>query len=166
MREQWKDIKGYEGLYQVSDLGNVRSMNYRCTGIVQNLSPGVSNRGYFLVGLSKNGKGKSKTIHRLVAEAFIDNFDNKETVNHIDENKCNNHLINLEWFTRKEQIHHGTRTKRCSIPVYQYYASGDFKEWPSMAEAGRNGYSQGAISNVCLGKANSHQGDFWAKVNV
>lgn len=104
--EQWKDIVGYEGKYQVSNLGNVRSLNYRKSGTIKEMKQRINNRGYSLVGLVKNRKQKYYSVHRLVAQAFITNPDNKSEVNHIDGNKTNNHADNLEWTTHKENIQH------------------------------------------------------------
>lgn len=91
MEEIWKDIGGFEGLYQVSNLGRVKRVT---TGRV--LKGMASGKGYLLVGLSKNNIRSVKTIHRLVAQAFIPNPENKPEVNHIDENKTNNMVSNLE----------------------------------------------------------------------
>ncbi len=109
MKEEWRDIKGYEGKYQVSNLGNVRSMNYhRKEGCVRLLIPNESNEnGYPYVILAKEkGKYKSLKIHRLVAEAFIPNPQNKPVVNHKDGNKKNNCVSNLEWMTILENNLH------------------------------------------------------------
>lgn len=103
------------GLYQVSNLGNVRSLNYNKTKKIQHLKKVVNNkRGYLAVGLSKNGIFKIKTVHRLVAETFISNPNNLPQVNHIDENKLNNSVTNLEWCTNKYNINYGTRKERIS----------------------------------------------------
>lgn len=99
MAELWKDIPGYEGLYQVSDCGNVRSLNWRNTGIVKNLYLKPHNKGYLQVELVKNRKKKMLTVHRLVAATFIPNPDNLPVINHKDENKSNNRVDNLEWCT-------------------------------------------------------------------
>ena len=107
MEEVWKDVKGYEGLYQVSSLGRVR--NVTTTRI---LKQAKHHGGYMLVRLSKNGKAHTCTVHRLAAQSFISNPENKPQVNHIDENKTNNNVSNLEWVTSKENINHGTRTER------------------------------------------------------
>lgn len=101
MKEIWKDIAGYEGLYQVSNLGNVRSLNYRRHGYVKQLTPKVNNKGYLWVELSFNRKRRCFSIHRLVAEAFVDNPYDFPEVNHIDEIKQNNKHDNLEWCTHK-----------------------------------------------------------------
>lgn len=108
-REQWRDVDGYDGMYQVSDLGRVRSLKY---GSVKVLRPGKSNKGYLQVGLFRDGKAKNYKIHRLVAQAFIPNDDESKTqINHIDECKQNNRLWNLEYCTAQynttyNDIHH------------------------------------------------------------
>lgn len=109
MKEIWKDIKDYEGLYQVSNLGRVKRIK------LDRILKGFKNTdGYRIVRLSKNRVVSNQRIHRLVAQAFIPNTDNKPTVNHIDENKTNNMVSNLEWMTRKENNNHGTRNERSS----------------------------------------------------
>jgi hypothetical protein len=117
MEEIWKEIKGYEGLYQVSNLGRVKSLSKvkeLYNGGLYNtkdkiLTPRISN-GYISVSLHKHNKGITKLIHRLVAEAFIPNPEGKPQVNHIDGNKTNNILSNLEWNTRSENIQHAFNT--------------------------------------------------------
>lgn len=107
MVEIWKDIDGYIGIYQVSNMGNVRSLQreefkcaqgYRVRKGVE-LKPSQDQKGYLMVNLYKNGKGRSRRVHRLVAEAFIDNPMHLSEINHIDENKKNNVVSNLEWCT-------------------------------------------------------------------
>lgn len=120
--EIWKDIKDYEGYYQVSNLGNVRSVDRRVLqsdGSVANykgkiLKGETDKRGYKRVRLSKNNKATKFQIHRLVAIHFIDNPLNKKFVNHIDENTSNNKVDNLEWVTGSENMTHGTVQKRLS----------------------------------------------------
>ena len=109
MREEWRDIIDYEGLYQVSNLGEVKSLE-KLRGIVikkEHLLSLMERRdGYCQVTLTKNGKSVKKLVHVLVAQAFIPNYENKKTVNHIDGNKQNNTVNNLEWNTQRENIIH------------------------------------------------------------
>ena len=106
MEEIWKDIKGYEGKYQVSNLGRVKSLNYRRMGFEKILSPGLDGRGYKMAPLTICGKTKLLKIHRLVAETFIPNHNNYPCVNHIDGDKTNNNVDNLEWCTQKYNVQH------------------------------------------------------------
>ena len=109
MLERWKDIKGYEGLYKVSDCGRIKSLKkkvgfyFRKEIILCNCK---QQRGYLAVNLSKNGKAKRFLVHRLVATAFIDNPKKLKQINHIDGNKNNNSINNLEWCTASENISH------------------------------------------------------------
>ena len=120
MNEVWKDIKGYEGLYQASNTGRIRSIgryvkakNNSRKYMKSTILKGVANdRGYYMVVLSKEGKKRKIFIHRLVAETFIENLKNYNQVNHIDENKTNNNMDNLEWCTCKYNCNYGTRNKR------------------------------------------------------
>ena len=115
MEEIWKDIKGYEGKYQVSNLGRVKSLNYRGNTNKEVIMANTQNKnGYFKIGLSKNNKKKNYTIHKLVAEAFIPNPNNLKEINHKDEDKSNNKVDNLEWCNHKENCNYGTRISRCS----------------------------------------------------
>lgn len=113
-KQIWKDIEGYEGKYQVSNTGKVRSLNYRRTGKTKMLKQDTNNLGYKLTVLYKNHKSKTYLVHRLVALAFISNPLNLPQVNHIDENKTNNAVWNLEWCTPKYNSNYGTRLERCS----------------------------------------------------
>ena len=114
MEEIWKDIEGYEDLYQVSNLGNVKSLNYKGIRREKILKPYKNRNGYLLVSLCKNSVIKHFTIHRLVADAFIENRNNYGDINHIDECKTNNNVNNLEWCTRKYNINYGSGIKRRS----------------------------------------------------
>ena len=157
VEEIYKDIKDLEGKYQVSNFGNVLSLNYHRTGKPKLLKPKVNKHGYLHVGLWKNRKRKWFDVHRLVAEAFIPNPDNLPQINHKDENKTNNSVYNLEWVTAKENSNHGTRNKRMaktkSKKVLQFTLDGEFiREWPSTQECGRNGFSQSYVAACCRGE--------------
>lgn len=108
IEEVWKDIKGYEDLYQVSNLGNVKSLNYNNTGKSKLLKLCFDKYGYLQVGLCKNKKHKIYRVHRLVAITFIPNPMNYPVVNHIDEIKENNNVENLEWCTVKYNNAYGS----------------------------------------------------------
>lgn len=107
MVEIWKDIKGYEGLYQVSNLGRIKSLGNLQNRKEKLLKVNIYN-GYCIVYLYKNNKKKSYLCHRLVAEAFIPNPDNLPQVNHKDENKLNNRVDNLEWCTSKYNVNYSS----------------------------------------------------------
>ena len=160
MKEIWKDIKGYEGIYQVSNLGRVRSLdridsnNHPLNGVI--LKPYISNSGYLLVGLYKQQKRDRKLLHRLVAETFLPNPENKPEIDHINTIKTDNTVFlnedgsvnyektNLRWVTKKENINNPrTKTKMLinarkpskgkygkkhhkSKPIIQYDKEGNF----------------------------------------
>lgn len=111
--EIWKEIRGYQN-YMISNTGKVRSKErYDRLGRLNKgrlMSLLICTDGYLFVGLSKNSKKDKLSVHRLVASAFIPNYENKETVNHIDGNKQNNNVDNLEWNTRSENIQHAYDT--------------------------------------------------------
>ncbi len=114
MIEVWKSINGYDGLYEVSNYGRVRSLDhYDCLGRLQRgrvLKPQRDGKGLYLhIGLWKDGKSKPRNIHRLVAEAFIPNPNNLPEVNHKDENKLNNSVSNLEWCDHKYNNNYGSK---------------------------------------------------------
>lgn len=121
MKEIWKDVIGYEGLYQVSNIGNVKSLDrvvrYGRTLKGKEKTKFEEKDGYLVVALCKNGKAKHIKVHRLVATAFIENPFNLPEVNHKDENKKNNHFDNLEWCTTKHNINYGTRNAKVSLAL-------------------------------------------------
>ena len=117
MTEIWKNIEGYEGKYQVSNLGQVKSM----IGQEKVLHPKKHRNGHLQIGLHKDKKRKTMYIHRLVAQAFIPNPDNLPCVNHKDENPSNNNVDNLEWCTQKYNCNYGTRVNRIMEAKKQQY---------------------------------------------
>ena len=157
MEENWKDIEGYEGLYQVSNLGRVKRVK------TDRVLKGYKNTcGYLIINLCENSIVSSKKIHRLVAQAFIPNPDNKSQVNHIDEDKTNNNIDNLEWVTAKENNNHGTRNERIgkaisklkSIPIIATnIKTGESTEFYGARECARQlGLHQASITKVLKGR--------------
>ena len=111
MEEIWKDVEEYEGLYQVSNLGNVKSLNYKKSGKSKLLKPSTDKQGYKHVFLCMNGCQKQYSIHRLVAKAFCEGYFEGAVVNHKDENKQNNIWTNLEWCTHQYNIQYSVNRK-------------------------------------------------------
>lgn len=111
-KEKWKPVKGFEGIYEVSNIGNVYSHRLK-----RKLKLSLDNIGYVRIGLCKTNRYDMKFVyvHRIVADAFIDNPLKKQFINHKDENKNNNCIENLEWCTHKENMNSGTRNKRISM---------------------------------------------------
>ena len=169
MIEIWKDVEGYEGLYQVSNLGNVRSLNWRRLGIVRNLYLKPHNKGYLQVELHRNSKCQTFTVHRLVAMHFVEGYEDGKIVNHKNEDKTDNHSENLEWVTYSYNNQYGSRGHLKSrgnhrrIPVIQYSMRGDFiKEWESPIEIKHKlGYSDWSIKECCKGKRKKAYGYRW-----
>nr|MBQ4455310.1 HNH endonuclease [Clostridia bacterium] len=150
--ECWKQIAGYEGLYEVSNTGKVRRNGVE-------LKPAVASHGYYMVNLSKDGKEKSYTIHRLVAEAFISNPEGLPCVNHKDEQKLNNDVSNLEWCTVCYNNRYGTKSRRIreklSKPIVAtVVATGEKEIWESAETASKalGGYSNSNIYYALKGK--------------
>ncbi|MBZ3643535.1 HNH endonuclease [Enterococcus faecium] len=113
-KEIWRPIEGYEGLYEISNLGKIKS-NFRQGSTTDFLKISNNGNGYMMVRLCKNGKAKKYYLHRLLAQTFIDNPEDKPQVNHINENRSDNRLENLEWVTQKENNNHGNHNLNSAI---------------------------------------------------
>ena len=168
MQEIWKDIKGYEGLYQVSNLGRVKRLRFinKNTNIEKERikSQKIRKDGYLEVALYKNGKGKSIQVHRIVAKTFIPNIENKAQVNHIDGNKKNNNVSNLEWVLGSENMIHSARQLRNNVrKINQYDLDGRYlATYSSITIAGEiNGIRESSIANVLAGRRNKAYGYKW-----
>lgn len=179
--EIWKDIKGLNGEYQVSNKGRIKSKE-RFVKFGKNtyrkveekiLKSSDNGNGYKLVSLGKNNKAKK--IHRLVAEAFIPNPDNLPCVNHKDENKANNTVENLEWCTQAYNLNYGTARERASKNrkctknnerskeiIAMDFDGNIILKFPSIGEAHRKGYSLAGISFCCNHKRNTYKGMIWS----
>ena len=182
MEEVWKNIKGYEGRYKVSNKGRFLSLRYGRKGKYQDRKPrllkkSINSAGYYVVGLL----GKQHFVHRLVADAFIPNPENKPCVDHIDTNTLNNDLANLRWSTIKENVNNPiSREKRNQKlwellkgkfgvdsnkhrKVYQYSLEGKFiKEWGCMSDACRElGINSSSMTKNCQGLQTQAKGYIW-----
>lgn len=167
MEEIWKDIKGYEGLYQISNLGNVKSFNYRKMKTTKNKQINLDKNGYSYVILYGKDKPKLKRIHRLVAEAFIPNPHNLPQVNHKNEIKSDNTIENLEWCNSKYNNTYGDRINKTKnklyIKVKQYDKNNSLiKVWQGIRIASISlGINNGHISDCCKHKRKSAGGYIW-----
>ena len=167
--EEWKDIQGYEGLYQISDYGRVKSLRKKYYGIMRTK---ISKQGYCCVALSNNNIRKDFRINRLVAIHFLSKCNyNQLQANHNDENKLNNHYTNITWMTPIENCNYGTRNKRTGekhwIQVNQYDLNGNFiKTWDSLTAITKaTNISTGHISSCCNGLRKSAGGFLWKYYN-
>lgn len=175
MREIWMDIRGFEGLYQVSNKGRVLSTGTsrapEGTGNYNRerkfLKQYTNNKGYMMVHLYKRGKDFQKLVHRLVAEAFIPNDKKFKIVNHKDENPKNNNVSNLEWCTQKYNMNYGSAPRRIGIAngraVVQKDKDGNvINVFDSAKEAQRKlGISNGCINECCQKKRKTAGGYVW-----
>lgn len=158
----WKEIKGYEGLYEVSENGEVRSRPRKGSagGLMKSHKDA---KGYLVLGLTKQGRQTTKRIHRLVAEAFLPNPDNLPEVNHKDEDKTNNCVSNLEWCTTQYNHDYGTRTQRAAETQCRKIRCVETgEEFNSITEAALSkGVDRSGLSKVCQGKLHELGGYHW-----
>ena len=182
--EVWKPVRNYEGLYEVSNMGRVKSLNYNKTGKERIMKLNKDKDGYLLVNLHKNAKMECCKVHRLVATAFLDNSNNLPEVNHKDENKLNNCVDNLEWCSRSYNMtyngrakkvgkklrgrkqteeHNKKRAEKRKKPIFSINKeSGLIIWWKSAKEAGKIlGIDSSSITKCCKGKYNSAGGHIW-----
>lgn len=167
MGEIWKDIEGYEELYQISNYGRVKSLPRNGTILSSRiLKPGRDSNGYLFVNLHRNNIAKHCSIHVLVAKAFVPNPDNKPTVNHEDGDKTNNVFSNLTWATYKEQLEHsfkmGLRKTQCNIQrkCCIVYPDGNIEFFDALKHlSDKLGYKK----SYCQNKSKLHGGVFYEK---
>jgi hypothetical protein len=172
--EIWKPIKDYEGLYEISSLGRVKSLpkdkkskHGSIAHLQERLLTPSNNHGYRSIVLTNNGVHKTNNVHRLVAEAFIPNPNNYSDINHKDENKANNSVSNLEWCTRVYNMNYGTCQNRKAIsngkPINQYSIDGVYiRSYLSIKDAAtKNNYQSSPILNCCVGRSKSSYGYKW-----
>ena len=190
MLEQWRTAvyKGetYDN-FKVSNLGKIMNLNYYNTGKAKLIEPSDDGHGYLQVHLSKNKETKKCYVHRLVAQTFLPNPDNKPCINHKIEGKkgktmnmvifnedgsVNEEKSTIEWATYEENNNYGTVRERISDAqindpnkskkVLQLSLDGVLiREWPSTAECGRNGFNRGHVADCCRGERKSHKGFKW-----
>lgn len=178
MEEIWKPVENYLGLYEVSNMGNVRSlgrMKWNGKGYhkipEKILKPTNNGRGYLFVWLCKEGKRKMYKIHRLVAEAFLPNPSNLPILNHKNEIKTDNRAENLEWCSYSYNNNYGDRNKRVAEKLSRAIIATNkvtkqTTEFPSIREASRQlGISAGGICDCLKGKNKSIRGCTWHYVN-
>ena len=166
--EIWKPVVGFEGRYEVSNLGNIRSLNYhRKKGLTKILSQFPDKGGYMRVRFCEHGRMFTAKVHRVVAESFLPNPEGKREVNHIDGNTKNNALSNLEWVTPSENMRHAYQRGAVKLPrvfpVEQIDLAGNVvREWSSARQAGLElGFDPSVITKCCKGKLNKTHGFMW-----
>lgn len=173
MKEIWKDIHDYEGLYQASSLGRIRSVDRYVTqkgrgkaftGLRKGkiIKQRLQNSGYFVVWLSKQGKVRALTVHRIIATTFIDNPENMGDVNHKDGDRKNNCVSNLEWCTRSQNIKHSYEKLNHKINGKPVRCIELGSAYSSAAEASRQmGINASGISNAASGRTKTSGGYKW-----
>lgn len=163
--ERWKPVKGFEGLYEISDQGRVKSL---CAGrwkkeIIRKTQVNMRTGGYVYVSLKKDGRYHNLQVHRLVAEAFLDNAGNLPQVNHKDENPLNNRFDNLEWCTSSYNNNYGAHPTKYYKPIVLVQGGNVIKRFQSIkAAATEYGIPASYISGVLSGRRSSTYGKQFA----
>ena len=169
--EIWKDIEGFEGEFQVSNLGRIKSFNYHGQGKEGILKPKKHNKGYLQIQLMCGGKDRTFTIHRLVAKAFVPNPNNYPIVNHKDEDRQNNNADNLEWCNNSYNVLYSRRLHpikhKHSAKVNQYDLNGNLiKTWDDARTVfNETGMSDWCILECCRGNRHTAYGYKWQYAN-
>lgn len=169
MVERWKDIEDFEGLYQISNMGNIKNT---VTNKIRR--QGTMRNEYKHICLCVGGVRKSLMVHRLVAVAFISNPKNLPQVNHLDEDKKNNVVTNLEWCSAKDNANYGTKIARQAKTredngntvkkrVLQMKGGKIIKIWDSIYGTKKGGFNHRGVSNCCSGRVNSYAGYEWKR---
>lgn len=165
MQEIWKDIPNYEGLYQISNYGRVKTLNPRYNKVESNIkSVRKCHDGYYRLDLHKNGVKKTYYIHKLVALAFLPNPNNYTVVNHKDENKENNYVDNLEWCTiGYNNLYSVNSRKKSRRGIIQYDLFGNLiQKWQTISSASKTlNISRNSIFRCCNGTQNTAGNYIW-----
>lgn len=167
--EVWKPVAGYEGIYEVSDCGRVRSLDRvietaRCSRRIRGrvLSPKNNTGGYQQVSLFRDGKRKDYLVSRLVAEAFCEHPEGNDVVNHLDNTPSNNRASNLEWTTHLGNAQHSVRQHRRRVrPVVR----SDGRTYAKLRQVAEDGFCPGVVCRCCRGQLNTHKGFTWKYAN-
>lgn len=184
MIEEWRDVCGFEGIYQISNFGNIKSLDREriiSNGTIRrdkgkHINPFVTNDGYLKCTLNKSGKSK-RFVHRLVAIAFIPNIYNNPQVNHKDNNPLNNHVDNLYWGTQADNVrdmnnsgrgHSGKKPRnRVGRPVLRCDKDGNIiKKYKSILSAKIDGFNSNGIRRSCEGQPNPYKNYYWKYNNA
>lgn len=180
MNEFWKPVKGFEGLYEVSNTSKVKRIKRIAIGggylgksnkVIEEkiMKPYLCPNGYYGIILVKNGEKIHKSLHRLIAEAFIPNPYNLPTVDHIDRNRINNSIENLRWVDMDEQNNNrdlSNMIDKSSTPIMQLTLDGEYiRTFKSIASVKEMGFTPSLVCRCCKGERKKHKGYIWKYVS-